>query len=78
MKVKDLIKQLERLPQDANICINWDDFHIWAKYYQYDEDLKQECWCQENDLDWILKNRDKLPEKIRWRFIVEDDLYRSN
>lgn len=75
MKVKDLMKQLEKLPPDSNISMNWDDFHIWIKYYAYEEDIKTWCWSIENQLDFFLENRELFPEKVRFIFEKNDRYY---
>lgn len=78
MKVKDLIKQLQQLPPDQRISVNgWDDFHIEWKFYAYDEDLKEECWHSEMDFNYIMKNRDKFPEKMRYSFHENDEFYKN-
>lgn len=78
MLVKDLIKELQKIPEDAHLTI-WGHFHdangvhLAVKYYAYDEDLKQEVWSTEESIDYFLKHRDKYPEKVRYRLHENDE-----
>lgn len=76
MLVKDLIKELQKIPEDANITIDGfdnNDAHIAVKYYDYDKDLWEKVWCQEEEIDFFIENRDKFPEKVRFRLCENDE-----
>lgn len=82
MKVKDLIKELQKLPEDSNITV-WNFFdakdgHIAVKYYAYDEDIWEEVWSMENDIDYFFKHRDKFPKKVRFNLMPNDEHYIEN
>lgn len=78
MLVKDLIKELQKIPEDANITI-WshfddkNDVHVAVKYYSYEEDIGKEVWCTEEDIDYFLSHREEFPEKVRYRLHENDE-----
>ena len=75
MKVKELKELLNKIPDDSNISMEWDDFHIAVKYLAYDEELKEEIWHVENSIKYVINHRNKFPEKLRFRFEKNDDDY---
>lgn len=80
MLVKDLIKELQRLPEDANITIGRDlhdceNWHLAVKYIDPEERYWKDTWCTEQEIDFFFENRDKFPEKVRFRLEPNDEDY---
>lgn len=77
MLVKDLIKELQKIPEDANITIgnhfDGEDGHIAVKFYMEEYDY----WACEHEIDYYLENIDKFPEKVRFRLEPNDESYRK-
>ena len=67
MKIKDLIAQLEKLPPDSWISVGWKDFDVCVMYFNYDEDIWEECWSIEHNIDHYLTHRNYYPDKVRFR-----------
>lgn len=75
MKVKELKELLNKIPDDSNISMEWDDFHIEVKYLAYDEVSKEEMWHQQISFQFYLEHKDEFPKKVRFRFEKNDDDY---